>query len=425
MTKKLLFGLITITLVALVAVPLCSSSCVPAPAPAPAKDVITIGASRAFSGPNAIYEETAFGPIYRMWIDEVNAKGGIYVEEYGKRLPIAEPIIYDDKSDMGTMTRLVEKLMVEDKVDFVLAPSSTAFLFAAAPIFNKHEYILLGAEGGATTITDMLPTLPYFFGVLNYSDWNQIPVLADLLDEQGVESVAILYIADLHGIEYSGVATIELGKKGIDIAMIKSAPPDIKDVSLILKEAKALDVDAFLCFSYPDTNFLLVNQAIELGINFDAILLGPGGCFAVFPLVCGGPEAVDGVMFEGAWNTKSSPAAAEFYDRFSALYPPEIADWWGHLFYYAGVQFFEQAIEEAGTLDQSVIREVMATSTFDTVLGPTWFDQFDGGGCLLAVECHPGQIGQWQNGYPEVIGPKDKATAEPIYPKPDWPAPAE
>ena len=41
----------------------------------------------------------------------------------------------------------------------------------------------------------------------------------------------------------------------------------------------------------------------------------------------------------------------------------------------------------------------------------------------MAVECHPGQIGQWQKGVFEVIGPKDKATAEFIYPKPAWPKP--
>ena len=53
----------------------------------------------------------------------------------------------------------------------------------------------------------------------------------------------------------------------------------------------------------------------------------------------------------------------------------------------------------------------------NTILGPTWFDQNH----LLAVECHSGEVGQWQNGVFEVIGPKDKATAAPLYPKPAWP----
>ena len=41
--------------------------------------------------------KTTSGRVYQMWVDEINADGGIYVEEYGKKLPI-EFIQYDDKS---------------------------------------------------------------------------------------------------------------------------------------------------------------------------------------------------------------------------------------------------------------------------------------------------------------------------------------
>ena len=378
---------------------------------------IVIGAARPLSGPNSFFEESAFGPIYRMWVDEVNAQGGIYVKN--KKLPI-ELLVYDDTSDVGKMTELLEKLMVEDKVDFVLSPATTAFLHAAAPVFNKHGYILLGAEGGSAAIREMLPGVPYYFGVLNYSDHYQMPVLADLLDECGVETAAIMFVEDLHGIEYSGAAVTELGKKGIDVVMIESVPPRATDVLPILQEAQALDVDAFLSFCFPNENLLATGQAIGLGFNPDVFLLGPGGNFEFFEDIFGA-DLIEGVIAEGAWNCNSSPAAQEFYDKFIAAgNDPGIVDWWGHLFYWAELQFFEQAIEMAGTLDQAVIREVMATQTFETCLGPTWFETIDGGGCLLAVDCHPGEIGQWQNGVFEVIGPEEKATAPPIYPKPAW-----
>ena len=81
------------------------------------KDKLVFGGARSLSGPLAIQDESCFGPVYRMWIDEVNERGGIYVEEYGKKLPI-ELKLYDDTSDMNTMITLLEKSMVEDKVDF-------------------------------------------------------------------------------------------------------------------------------------------------------------------------------------------------------------------------------------------------------------------------------------------------------------------
>jgi len=364
--------------------------------------------------------------MYKLWIDQVNAEGGLYIEEYGKKLPIVyEDYIYDDTSDIATMTRQLERLMTVDKVDFVLPPASTASLFAAAPIFNKYEYILLGAEGGATTITDMLPALPYFFGTLNYSDRYQLPVFADLCLELGIDQVAMIWIQDLHGIEYSGVAGVEFANAGVEVVMSKSVPPDVSDVSLLLLEAQDSGADALCMFAYPDQNFLIIGTMIGMGINFDAILVGPGGNIAAMPGIFG--PNIEGLMFEGAWNTKSAPGAQEFYDLFTSVYDPGIGDWWGHILYWGGLQFFEQVIVEAGTLDQSVIRDLMATKTYDTVLGPTWFDIFGDGGGLLAIECHAGEIGQWQNGVPEVIDPPnqygEKRTAEPIYPKPDWPPP--
>jgi hypothetical protein len=69
----------------------------------PAKDKIVVGMSRPLSGPLAVIGDSAFKPIYETFTAEVNAYGGVYVEEYGKKLPI-ELKIYD-ASDVGNDTR--------------------------------------------------------------------------------------------------------------------------------------------------------------------------------------------------------------------------------------------------------------------------------------------------------------------------------
>ena len=373
------------------------------------KDKIVFGAARSQSGPLAIFDEVAFGPIYRMWVEEVNARGGIYVEEYGKKLPV-ELLIYDDTSDIGTMTRLVERLIVEDKVDFLLPPNSTAALFAVAPIAQEHGYLLMGAEGGCSSLKAAVASSPYFFSVLNHNT-TQVPVLVDILVEGGVKTAAIIFIADLHGIEYSGLAAPQLALAGIDVVFNKSVPPGITDLAPIINEAKAENVDAFLAFVYPDEGFLALGQSMELGFFPDVFLLGPGANFNFFPGIFG--PAAEGIMSWGAWNEKSSPEAAEFLELFLKYYGPGDIDWWGHLPYYASLQVLEQAIERAGTLDHSVLAEMIATEEFDTVLGKTWFE--DG---YLATECYEGQVGQWQNGVFEVIGPSDRATASPVIPRP-------
>jgi branched-chain amino acid transport system substrate-binding protein len=379
-----------------------------------AKDKIRVGMARPLSGPLATTGDSAFKPIYDTWVPEVNADGGIYVEEYGKKLPI-ELVIYDDKSEVGTMTRLTEKLIVEDKVDFLWPACSTAFIFAQAPIANKYGYLLLTAEGGATTIKDMLPSLPYVFITLSFSDWYQLPVLADLLAAKGAKTAYILYLADLHGIEYSGVAGIEFPKKGIEIIGVKSVPPDIKDLSPLIKEAQDSQADVFCCFAYPDQILPATGTSMGLGYNPKAWVGSVGVNFGFYHTAFG--PAVDGVSGFATFSPKQSAAAQTLYDKLYTGKPEEAQDFWGHPLYWASLEVWKQAIEKAGTLDQAAIRDIIATEHFNTVLGDTWFENQ-----LLAKECHTGEIGQWQNGVYEVIGPTNRATADMIYPKPAWPA---
>jgi branched-chain amino acid transport system substrate-binding protein len=389
---------------------------------APEKDKIVIGAARPISGPLAAIGDYAMGPIMTMWAEEVNARGGIDVA--GKKLPV-ELKIYDDTSDLGTSTRLIEKLILEDEVDFLFPNCSTAFLYASAPLANKYKYVYLGAEGGCTTLTAMLPELPYVFGVLNYSDYYQIPVLAEILKGKGVKTAAIIYINDLHGVEYYHTSLSEFLKVGINIVMAEAVPPFSEDVELVLKAARDSGADALCAYVYPPTSIAVVGQAMAIGYNPKAFVIGPGVNFQFF-LDIYGPQVCEGLIGFGAYNSKSSPEIADFIDRFIARWGLSTMDWWGGAFYWAALQCFEKAITEAGTLDNTKIRDVMAKEHFDTILGDTWFDMTaDGkGGGLLAKECHPGEVGQWQSSVYEVIGPANKVTTDHvIYPKPAWPAP--
>jgi branched-chain amino acid transport system substrate-binding protein len=378
---------------------------------AAARDKIVVGMSRPLTGPLAVIGDSAFKPIYETWVPEVNAAGGISVGELGT-LPI-ETIIYDDTSDVGTMTRLTEKLILEDKVDFLWPACGTSFIYAQAPIAAKYDYLLVTAEGGASTIREMLPGWPSVFVTLSFSDWYQLPVMADLLAAKGAQTAYIMYIADLHGIEYSGVAGIEFPRRGIEIVGVQSVPPDITDVSPVIRAAQASEADVFCCFAYPGQIMPAVGTSIELGFNPKAWLGGPGVNFGFFHTAFG--PMVEGVLGFTSGSPKQSEALRALFDKLYTGKPEDVQDPWGHPLYWAGLEIWKQAIERAGTLDQAAIRDIIAGEHFDTVLGDTWFENG-----LLSKDCHMGEIGQWINGVYEVVGPEDKATADFVYPKPAW-----
>jgi branched-chain amino acid transport system substrate-binding protein len=385
----------------------------------PSQDKITIGASRPISGVNAFFEQAHFGPAYKLWVSDVNAAGGINVA--GKKLPV-EMKVYDDQSNLDNATRNLIKLMEQDKVDFVFGPCSTAFTFAAAGVCNAHKYILMGAEGGATTLEKEMENgnLPYYFQCLSYSDHNQMPVMAQIMQELGIKTTAFMYIDDLHGIEYSAQATVFMGTPPLSATITSSTavPPGIKDVSSIIKKIQGENPDLLCSFQYPPENALTLGTMAQLNYNPKAVLVGPGGSTQVF--YDGFKGALDGIMFEGAWTPKMNPTVEAYYEKLQAFtgVGHENVDFWGPLIYRAQLEFFQQAIEEAATLDQDKIAEVMRKAHYKTTMSDdTFFNPYQ----IFDNSCYAGQIGQWQNGYPEVIDPGDKRTTDKIwYPKPTW-----
>jgi branched-chain amino acid transport system substrate-binding protein len=385
-----------------------------------APDKIVFGQAVSLSGARADLNMMTTEPIYQMWIDEINDDGGLYIEKYDKKIPV-ELMQYDDESDIEKMKSQLTRLILEDKVDFLFPPTGTEFLHEAAIIANKYGYILMGGAGGAIKLKEIIAGLPYFFNVLNFAD-TQMPVFAEILEELDVENVAILMVDDLHGVEYTATLTPLLALAGIDVKMIKAYredDPDIADtIAAVLMEADALDVDAFISFSYPTGSFTTIGVAQAMGYNPKLFHLNLGPNWSTFPDMFGGFEGVEGVMGPGAWNSASADGVAAFEEKFVKKWSkgdtPIPLDYWGHLFYYAGCQFFQQAVEKAGTLDHSKIRDIMATTTFETIMGPVKFES----GMMVG---YVGQMGQWQDGVFEVIGPTEDRTADPIYPKPEWP----
>jgi branched-chain amino acid transport system substrate-binding protein len=377
-----------------------------------APDKIRFGNPIALSGMYAFGAKTTqIGP-FDMWLKEVNAKGGIYVKEYDKRIPV-EIIRYDDKSDTGTCVKLVEKLILQDKVDFLLGPWGTAHYFAIAPTVTKYGYPVIGPTVDSLKLREMAHKIPYLFVILNQPPEKSV-AMVELAQELGVKTLVAAHHQDLHGIEYAGGVVPALAGGGAEVLMYKSFPLGSKDLSPLLKEMKAANPDAAFFFCYPDEVILLVKQSIEVGFNPKLFYCTIGVAHTPVKDIFG-DKVMEGVMGAGAWNPKVPyPGAKEFWDRMVAFVGKGNTDWYGNAWCYSTVQIMEQAIEKAGTLDRKKVRDVIANSTFPTVIGPVRFEnQFN-------VQS-PGEVGQWQKGEFEVVAAKEKRTAEPIYPKPPWP----
>ncbi len=101
---------------------------------------IRIGYAISRTGPFAPGAQATQEPSYILWAEQVNAAGGLNVKGQKRKI---ELIGYDDRSEVETIVRTFEKLMVTDKVDLVLPPWGSTANFAVAPLADKHGYPIL------------------------------------------------------------------------------------------------------------------------------------------------------------------------------------------------------------------------------------------------------------------------------------------
>jgi len=373
---------------------------------------VRIGYAISLSGPNAQGAAITTLSGYKLWVDDVNKKGGLKVQGFDKRIPI-EVVEYDDTSNAENAVRLVERLMTQDKVDFVLPPWSTGFNLATAPVFARNGYPQLAVTANsndAASLVKQMPTLFFFLNEPRHFGAALGEVLSKLKSENKINNkIVMLSIADQFGAEFTSGVTPILQSAGFEFALRKSYPAGSADLTNEIKEAKASGADSFVAYSYPPDTFMLSNTAVTQGYNPKVFHVGVGTAFARYGAVM--KEKAEGVMGIGGWDPKA-PGAEDYLKRLVAL-TNQPGDAWAAPVTYASLQVLEQAIEKVG-LDRKKLLDAIANSgPYPTIVGPI--------DLKTHVRGKQWSVGQWQSGEFVGVAPGDLPGAKPIvFPKPAW-----
>jgi len=370
---------------------------------------VRIGYTLSATGPYSVGAGITQAPNYHLWLEQVNAKGGLEVRGQGRR-PI-QFVQHDDRSEIETAVRLYEKLITDDKVDLLLPPWGTAMNFAVAPIASKHGYPLIGPTVGSLKLKEL--NLPYFYAMLAQPDVMMGALAAFLQDvkrQAKYNKVGVIHVADLFGLEHQGVLIPLLKEGGFDIVEAKSYPLGVKDLSDVLKGMKAKGAEMFVGLTYPPDTILAATQAKAVDFNPPIFYTAVGTAFPFFRDRF--KASAEGVMGVGVWNPKVPyPGAKAYFDAHVSSQKKE-PDRWASAFAYASLQILEQGVREAG-LDRARIKAYLDATEFSTVVGPVKFVR----GINMGT---PGMVGQWQKGEFEVVWPRDRATSKAVVPKPGW-----
>jgi branched-chain amino acid transport system substrate-binding protein len=378
---------------------------------------IRIGYAISLTGPNTAGAGITVLPNYRLWVKEVNAAGGIMLKSIGKRVPI-EIIQYDDQSNADDAVAAVERLISQDKVDFVLPPWGTGLNLAVAPLFHSAGYPQLATTAlsdGAPELGKLWPNSFWLTGTMTAAAHAFVATISKLRSEGKIgNSVAMLSVADQFGIGLAKVARKAFKQGGFTVVYDRAYPVETGDMREVIVEVKRLNPDTFAAFSYPPDTMMITEQARLSNFNPKVFYTAVGTAFPLYKERFGAD--VDGVMGIGGWNA-GTQASKDYFRRHVEMTGQE-PDRWASPLTYASLQVLQQAIERVGDIDRAAVIKELQTGTFDTVVGPIKFKN--------NLYEDTWYVGQWQHGDFQGIAPVSLPGAQPIiFPKPPWHADAD
>lgn len=374
---------------------------------AAAPSTIRIGAAVSLTG-----NLSRFGNLvkngYELWKEKVNARGGIEVG--GKMLPV-EIVYYDDQSDNQTAAKLTEKLITEDKVQFLLGPYGSGPTFATTAIAEKYDLITMACLANATNIYER--GFQNVYSVLAPGTWVFYSFI-DMLAAQNPRPtrVAIIYPNDNFPATVAKGADEYAKSKGFEVVYIEEYPKGVRDLSSTILKIKNSGAEVLMGSGYLEEAILTVRQLQEQRVSLKAVGFTTGPEVLDFRTNLG--EDANGVYGVSWWMPQMAYTDPLFgsASQYAADYTAKYGE--GLTYQAAGASqaglLLQLAIEQADSLETDKVREALRAYTGTTFWGPTKWDET---GKNMAGASVTFQI---QNGEIQTVWPKAAATAAPEYP---------
>ena len=372
---------------------------------------ITVGYAIAMTGPNAAGAGMTTLPNYRLWVEQVNKRGGLTLPDGSQRL--LEAIEYDDKSSNEDLVRSITRLAKQDEVDIILPPWGTGANLAVAPLMDRFGYPQLAV----TAITDKAPEFverwDWSFWLLgggeDYAEGLVEVMSAARADGSINGKVAMVSVSDGFGIELAAAARDAMDHAGFELVYDESYPLGTSDFGAMLGSIQSSEADSFIAFSYPPGTFGLTKTAQAINYNPSLFYVAIGGAFPVFPVIAEGK--LEGVMSLGGMD-HSAPGMQEYFQAHNDIIGAS-PDFVGSAVTYASLQMLEQAIGRVG-LDHGALANELSSGTFDTIIGSVTLEDNQ-------LRDNLWWVGQWQGGqFQGVMPTAAPGSVDAIIPKPEW-----
>ncbi|GAN80865.1 ABC transporter substrate-binding protein [Acidocella aminolytica] len=275
-----------------------------------------------------------------MAVDEINKKGGIL----GRPVQL---LVEDSQGLPGPAVSKAQKLVNQDKVNFLMGSVSSAVSGSLSQFANQHDLVFVDSGGHADAITGKKCTWNTFrtcstTWMLTAGDFEP------LFKKFGKKWFFITPdYAFGHALYTDYVA--QLTKAGGTALGNALAPLGTTDFSSYLIQARAAKPDVLICLQAGDDLVNLLKQTVQFGMNTQMTVAGAMQEMEVLEALP--PAALLGWWtFEWYWNQPNVPHVADFVKAYKSRYNnkvPTARSWFG----YATAHALALAANQAKSLD--------------------------------------------------------------------------
>lgn len=378
-------------------------------AAAPASgEPIRIGASLPLSG-RFSEPGTAAQRGYEVWAAIVNASGGLL----GRPVELT---VVDNNSDQDTAVADYEKLITVDQVDLVVGPFSSFLVIPTSEVAARYGYAFVEPAGGAPDVFNRGLTNLFFAQPGGSTAQGQTfgEFILGLSDDLRPKTFAIVSQDDPFTLGVVDALKETLTAGGVELVFDEIYAPETTDFSSIAIQVADANPDLIAGGTILEDSVGQIRAYQEAGYQPRIAFFTTGPSLPGPFKEALGP-ATEGIFSAISWapftrDFQNQDMLAKYIEMYGGT-AEEVAEDTANAFTVG--QVLQQAVENIQSIDNAALIEELHKGTYNTVVGPLSFDETGkplGSYMLL----------QWQGDNYTIIGPSNRALAEPQWPKPDW-----
>jgi branched-chain amino acid transport system substrate-binding protein len=334
---------------------------------------ILIGAPLPLTGPLSP-EGIKLRQGYDLWVEAANQAGGVKVGD--RKLPL-QIVYYDYESNTPRAVQLAEKLVTDDKVNFMFAPFGSGATKAASSVAERYGVPMMATTASSVEVYDQ--GYKNLFGLFTPNDTLSEP-LSDLVKAQApqVKKVAILARNDLYPLALGNEFEKSAKKRGMDVVLFEKYAIGTLDHASSLTQMRAARPDWIIITGYINDMILTRKQMADLGLRAPVISMLNGPAYQEFIDAAGALS--EGLTTAGWWDPAVRYTGEDVFkttvgyiEAFQAKYKA-MPDYTHAVGSAVGV-VLQLAIEKAGSVERDKVRAVLASTRFETFYAPIKFNE--------------------------------------------------